>query len=567
MEKIAWAQNSKKKKKTLGQHAQSQRKEQAEDSFDPKRTERKLGKSHPEIVDIPVIAAHAAVRESGRVLEKQNRDLWTRPTDQPWHFPSFFFDHLWVAVHKCRRRSLAKLEAKKQKSLKNGKNWIFSQMEAAILDLDHFILTLCLARMEPRWSAWAFWLTISWTGELRSNTKKNYITATFRLAVRPSWWILTWASMATKMSSVCDGVHLLAIAATCLDDVRHMWRCHHFFACNRHETFVEIPLFILFQWHWLKPSSLGLLSEFLPCALRDHSRSLRLSLFSFIILTGFVSIDPDKKRIITVVLGSCLVSIVFSSRTVHTERTYSHPHLVTSFLSIHGRRYSYFSSPKFTLQHVRWSDVFVSFFTIYEELKECMGDQLRCPFSATLQLLVLSCHRGILLLCFVVWFSVHCQFTSSVVCVFQQCQLLLHGENLLVYFSVFVFSVFLHFSVVVLIPRSRTLTCSSIISFDLSIIASICSIVLAWKCFASPSQSFRAISLRHSSFLFASSPPFFIRSCKAHSISLFVIRDVTEFHIFNSTHLAIWFRRSSFYSSLFQCSGGVHHFLVSCPSL
>ena len=52
--------------------------------------QRELGKSHPEIVDIPVLAAHAAVRQSGRVLELQNRDLWTRSTDQPWHF-SFFF--------------------------------------------------------------------------------------------------------------------------------------------------------------------------------------------------------------------------------------------------------------------------------------------------------------------------------------------------------------------------------------------------------------------------------------------------------------------------------------------
>ena len=50
-------------------------------------------------------------------------------------------------------RSLAKLEAKKQKSVKNRKNGIFSQMEGAILDLDYFILIFCLARMEPRRSA------------------------------------------------------------------------------------------------------------------------------------------------------------------------------------------------------------------------------------------------------------------------------------------------------------------------------------------------------------------------------------------------------------------------------
>ena len=27
------------------------------------------------------------VRQSGRVLELQNSDLWLRPTDLPWHFP------------------------------------------------------------------------------------------------------------------------------------------------------------------------------------------------------------------------------------------------------------------------------------------------------------------------------------------------------------------------------------------------------------------------------------------------------------------------------------------------
>ena len=47
-------------------------------------------------------------------------------------------------------RSLAKLEAKKQKTLKNRKNGIFSQMGGVISDLDYFILIFCLARMEPR---------------------------------------------------------------------------------------------------------------------------------------------------------------------------------------------------------------------------------------------------------------------------------------------------------------------------------------------------------------------------------------------------------------------------------
>ena len=42
----------------------------------------------PENVENPVIAPQDYdVRQSGRVLELQNRDLWIRPTDLSWHFP------------------------------------------------------------------------------------------------------------------------------------------------------------------------------------------------------------------------------------------------------------------------------------------------------------------------------------------------------------------------------------------------------------------------------------------------------------------------------------------------
>ena len=53
---------------------------------------------------------------------------------------------------------------------------------------------------------------------------------------------------------------------------------------------------ILFQWLQLTPSSLDMLRDFLPCALSDDWTSLRLSLYSFIILTGFVSINHEKKN-------------------------------------------------------------------------------------------------------------------------------------------------------------------------------------------------------------------------------------------------------------------------------
>ena len=50
------------------------------------------------------------------------------------------------------------------------------------------------------------------------------------------------------------------------------------------------------------------------CAPSDDWTSLGLSLFSSIILTGLVSIDLEKRIIIFV--GSCLVSVVSSSRTI-----------------------------------------------------------------------------------------------------------------------------------------------------------------------------------------------------------------------------------------------------------
>ena len=52
--------------------------------------------------------------------------------------------------------------------------------------------------------------------------------------------------------------------------------------------------------------------------------SLRLSLLSFILLTC-CRYRSRRERIFTVFVGSRLVSSVFSSRTVYTERTNSHP--------------------------------------------------------------------------------------------------------------------------------------------------------------------------------------------------------------------------------------------------
>ena len=90
-----------------------------------KRLEK--GYPDPEDVDNPMIALQDYdVRQSGRVLELQSRDLWIRPTDLSWHCP------ILVTIREMHFRnfrgwSLAKLkaredkieEARKQKTLKN----------------------------------------------------------------------------------------------------------------------------------------------------------------------------------------------------------------------------------------------------------------------------------------------------------------------------------------------------------------------------------------------------------------------------------------------------------------
>ena len=64
----------------------SNQKEQAEDSSYSKSIDVILRetarKNYPENVDSPMIAPRDhEVRQSGRVLELQNKDLWIRPTD------------------------------------------------------------------------------------------------------------------------------------------------------------------------------------------------------------------------------------------------------------------------------------------------------------------------------------------------------------------------------------------------------------------------------------------------------------------------------------------------------
>ena len=78
----------------IREQTQFDEKRRGEDSSYPKAVEGLLRatarKNYPksENVDIRMIAPEAYdVRQSGRVLELQNRDLWIRPTDLSWNHP------------------------------------------------------------------------------------------------------------------------------------------------------------------------------------------------------------------------------------------------------------------------------------------------------------------------------------------------------------------------------------------------------------------------------------------------------------------------------------------------
>ena len=86
---------------------------------------------NPEDVEDPMIAPpDYDVRQSGRVLELQNRDLWSRPTELSWHFPILMTIRE-EPFKNCRSRSSAKLktmedkieEVTKQKTKRSDDEW------------------------------------------------------------------------------------------------------------------------------------------------------------------------------------------------------------------------------------------------------------------------------------------------------------------------------------------------------------------------------------------------------------------------------------------------------------
>ena len=214
----------------IREQTQGDQKRQGEDSSYPKAVEGLLRatarKNYPksENVDIRMIAPEAHdVRRSGRVLELQNRDLWIRPTDLSWNHPL-----LWPFVRRPSGISVEghlrnwMPETTRSRRTRSRRLWKYNQMAAVILDLEYFILIFCLARMEIRRDTRAYWLAVSCLGQLRPSAWAwgmaivRLMAVTLLMAMRSFSWILTRALMTTKMTSVCDGVHLFAISATCL---------------------------------------------------------------------------------------------------------------------------------------------------------------------------------------------------------------------------------------------------------------------------------------------------------------------------------------------------------------
>ena len=129
------------------------------------------------------------------------------------------------------------------------------------------------------------------------------------------------------MTSISDGRLQFAISATGLDDVTY---AIHFLVCVTDNTFcldflVNLCLIDLAQgpkgWSFQLEIHSQQLCQYV-CAPSDDWTSLELSLYSDIILTGCVSIDAEE---IIHFVGSCLLSVVSSSRTITPKQTFEHP--------------------------------------------------------------------------------------------------------------------------------------------------------------------------------------------------------------------------------------------------
>ena len=140
------------------------------------------------------------VRQSGRGLELQNRDLWIRPTDLSWHFPILVTIRE-LPFRNYHGRSLAKLEArdeaKKQKTLKNRKE---------------------------EWDS-ARWKQSSWTWTASSSSSAWRESSSDETRERSDWQSADWeGSDQTRKVTTWQSHFLLARSHLHRSLQRHLWR-------------------------------------------------------------------------------------------------------------------------------------------------------------------------------------------------------------------------------------------------------------------------------------------------------------------------------------------------------
>ena len=75
------------------------------------------------------------LRQSGRVLELQNRDLWLRPTDMPWHLPTLMtfreepYENYRSSISEKWKPKEDKIEEVKKKTKKGDGEWSFAEWQ------------------------------------------------------------------------------------------------------------------------------------------------------------------------------------------------------------------------------------------------------------------------------------------------------------------------------------------------------------------------------------------------------------------------------------------------------
>ena len=293
----------------------------------------KRGVQTQENDDNPMIAPQDYdVRQSGRGLKLQHRDLYLRPTYLSWHF-SCSCDQSWDALQKLQCKVTREVEGQRgqdrgsQETEDSEKKWWkkkLHQMEVSILDLDYFILIFCLARMEPRRDTWAFFLAVSWLGtgpdQVREATVWQSHFSWQRGHLHRSFQGHPWR----RKPRLCVTEYIFSpFLPLVLFAVSDVWDCHSSFSCHKHDP-VSALLLILFT-SWLKGQIVRYtLCDFIHIRFDEKGISLRLSLLSPS-CWPVVSIDPEEKESLQFlwVLVQCLL---YSRRVRFSQKEQNNHH-------------------------------------------------------------------------------------------------------------------------------------------------------------------------------------------------------------------------------------------------